>query len=75
MSLQNIIKKFEEKLGSEDFIKPSQLVSIGLFGSQTAVRLALRKGVLPFIRVSTHRILIPRESILDHLRKSCNQQG
>jgi hypothetical protein len=75
MSPENIIKKFEERLGNEDFIRPSQLVSIGLFGSTAAVRNALRDGILPFIKVSSHRTLIPRECVLEHLRKSCSQQG
>lgn len=66
----SIIEKFESKLGSEDFVSPAKLVNCGMYGSRAAVRNALDKGVFPFLKVSSHRVLIPRESVLEYLRKS-----
>ena len=69
VSTESFIQKIEQKLGSEDFIQPTALVKAGIFGSQTALRSALRKGLLPFIQVTSHRLLIPRDAVIEHLRK------
>lgn len=70
MSAKKLIQCFEEKLSKDDFVRPGHLVEIGLFGSQTSVINACRKGILPYLRVSSHRILIPRQSVLEHIKKS-----
>ncbi|CRX39578.1 hypothetical protein [Estrella lausannensis] len=72
MSNQKIIQKFIDRLGEEDFIPPSRLVEIGLFGSLTGVRQALEKGVLPRIKVTSHRSLIPRESVIQFLQEKAS---
>lgn len=70
MNKNTIIEKLTQKLDSEDFLRPIALVKAGLFGSVTAVRHALAKGVFPFIRVSARRVLIPRDGIIEYLRKN-----
>lgn len=70
MAQEKIIQKFAEKLGDDDFVSPSSLVSAGIYGSYGAVRQALIKGDLPSIRISRHRTLIPREGVIEYL-KSC----
>lgn len=52
MSPENIIAKFIDKIGNEDFVQPKDLVNIGLFGSSASVRDALNKGVFSFLKVS-----------------------
>lgn len=70
MTPENIIEKFSERLGDTDFIQPAALIKAGLFGSATSVRNSIKKGLFPCLRVSSHRLLIPKESVLEHLRKS-----
>lgn len=70
MSPENIIAKFIDKIGNEDFVQPKDLVNIGLFGSSASVRDALNKGVFSFLKVSPHRILISTDSVVNHLRTS-----
>lgn len=70
MSQNTIIEKLTQKLGSGDFLRPIALAKAGLFGSVTAVRHALKKGVLPSLRVSPRRVLIPKESVIEHLQKN-----
>jgi hypothetical protein len=70
MSILKLIEKFEARLGTDDFILPGKLVEIGLFGSRVAVNNALKKGIFPSLKVSNNRTLIPRESVIEHLRNS-----
>jgi hypothetical protein len=71
MSIETTIKHFESQLGDEICVSPKKLVDCGLFGSINAVKNALKKGLIPSIKVSSHRTLIPKSSVLDHLRGSC----
>lgn len=75
MTPTEIIHLFEEKLGNTDFIVPSTLVSVGLFGSLAAVRGALSRGDLPSLRVSRHRVLIPKSAVIEHIRKNLSVSG
>lgn len=70
MNQKTIIEKITEKLGDKEFLRPNALVKTGLFGSVTAVRHALKKGVLPSLRVSPRRVLIPKESVIEHLQRN-----
>lgn len=70
MSVSKLIQEFERRLGDSDFVSPSLLVQIGVFGSLTAMHNALRKGLIPHIRISRNRVLIPRQSVVDHLYAS-----
>ncbi len=71
MSKEKIIQKFEEKLGGSDFISPTKLISAGIYGSYGAVKLALKRGDIPSIKISSHRTLIPREGVIEYL-KTCS---
>lgn len=63
----DIIQKIESLLPTEEFIKPSDLLRVGLFRSSTAIRNAIDRGEFTFIKVSRNR-LIHRESIIKWLR-------
>lgn len=75
MTNEKIIEQMAAKLGADDFVSPSKLVKSGIFGSHGAVRCALRKGVLPCLRISSHRTLIHRDSVIELLRKSVSLPG
>jgi hypothetical protein len=68
--LHTMSEEISKKLGDNPFYTLRQLTSIGFFGSLPAARLALRQGLLPFVRISPRRFVIPREAVLDHLRKN-----
>lgn len=69
MTKEIILEKLSKKLGDEDFILPSKLVEAGIFGSSTACRNALQKGVIPSLKITKNRILIPRQAVLDHINR------
>jgi len=70
MKHDEIVKHFQGLIGDDAFISPSHLVKVGIFKSSSAVRDALRRGIFPFVKISTRRFLIPRESVLQHLESN-----
>ena len=67
---ETIVQKIADKLGTEDFISPGDLVRCGIFGSSTACRNFLRRGTIPSLRISQHRVLIPRDAVIQFLQNS-----
>ncbi len=67
MSVQDLITRFERDLGTEEYVSPSLLVQIGVFASYSACMKAIRKGTIPCLKISPHRHLIPRKSVIEYL--------
>lgn len=67
---QEIVQKFEKKLGDDEFVTPGLLIKIGLYGSHTALAKALANGTFPSLKVSPNRTLIPKSAVLEHIRKN-----
>lgn len=65
----SIMEIVESKLGDGDFLSISQLVRSGVYGSEAAVRLALKRGDLQFLKVSPNRTLILKDSVMDLIRR------
>lgn len=67
---QEIVQKFEALLGDDEFITSGLLIKIGLFASHTSLGKALSSGILPSVKVSPNRTLIPKSAVLDHIRRN-----
>lgn len=67
-TIDSFIENVETELGNSLFVTPARLIELGLFGSQAAAHEALKRGILPSIRVSEHRILIPKSYVIAFIR-------
>lgn len=67
---QEIVQKFEALLGNDEFITSGWLIKIGLYASHTSLAKALADGVLPSLKVSRNRTLIPKSAVIDHIRRN-----
>lgn len=63
----SLIEEIEHLLGDKAFIPLTDLISIGLFGSNSAALAAVKKGKLPIVKVSMHRFVVPRQAILSFI--------
>jgi hypothetical protein len=75
MSIESLVKEFEEFLGDKPYFTRGQLINIGLWGSSTAAATALKRGDLPSIKVSPKRTVIPRSAVLQYFRKNLIQNN
>ncbi len=65
--MDQLSEEINKKLGDRPFYTIRQLISIGLFGSMHAARVALKKGQLTFVKISPRRSVIPRSVVLAYL--------
>ncbi len=68
--IDGLVKELNEKIGDRTFFTLPELVSLGLFGSVQAARLALEQGELPSIRISERRCVIPRTALFTYIRNN-----
>jgi len=68
--MSDMIEKIIKKLPDTDNLKPSELVSAGIFSSVACVRIALRNNVFTHLRVSSNRIIIPRDEVIKFLESN-----
>jgi hypothetical protein len=71
---ESLIEELEAKLGDSFFITLRQLVDCGFYGSVNSARRAIENGHLPFVRISTRRLVIPRSILLEFLRTSLEER-
>lgn len=64
------INEIEERLGDSLFISPRQIVNLGIYGSLAAVRLALKRGDLPSVKLANHRRRIPKKEFIEYLKEN-----
>jgi hypothetical protein len=60
----SILEEIELVLGDKSFIPLTDLIALGLFGSNSAALAAVKRGQLPIVRVSRHRFVVPRQAVL-----------
>jgi len=60
------ISLIEQKIGDRQFLEPAFFVTLGLFDSCHGVRLALKSGLLPYLKIGS-RYKILREDFLRFL--------
>lgn len=65
-----LIQELTNRLGDHSFYTLKQLTSIGFFGSMSAARNALDEGLIPFLKVSKRRYVIPRQSLIAYLQSN-----
>lgn len=68
--INSLVEELNIKLGDRPFYTLKQLITIGLFGSMPAARMALHQGHLAFVKVSQRRLVIPRLVLLEYLQKN-----
>lgn len=62
--LDELFKEFKDR----HFFTIDDLYIFGLFGTKYAARQALDSGILPFIKVSKRRRIVPKIALLEYLR-------
>lgn len=68
-----LAEELNRKLGDRPFYTLRQLTSIGFFGSVPAARLALKRGLLVFVKISPRRYVVPRSALLEYIRKNLSK--
>jgi hypothetical protein len=66
--VDGLVNELNDKIGDRTFFTLSELVLFGLFGSLQAARHALRDGLLPSVRISQRRCVIPRAALINYIR-------
>jgi hypothetical protein len=69
-STESLIKELDTFLGNKPYFTGTQLIEIGLFGSASAVTSALKKGLLPSIKISPKRTIVPRSAVVKYFREN-----
>lgn len=70
INTESLVQELDRFLGEKPYITGNQLIEIGLFGSASAVTAALKREVLPSIRISPKRIVVPRSAVLEYFRNN-----
>lgn len=73
MDNTNLIQEFADQLDDKPYFTISELIKLGVFGSSSGANKALKNGLIPFIKVSEKRKVVPRKSVIDFFSK--NLQG
>ena len=63
----DLIKAIEKQIGDYSFFSTKQLIKLNIFGSPSAVRLALQRGDLSFVKISKKRFIISRNDLIKYL--------
>jgi hypothetical protein len=66
----DLVQEFEKLLGNKPYFTKSRLIDLGLFGSSNAASDALKTGLLPSIKMSSKRTVIPRSAVVEYFRKN-----
>lgn len=62
--------ELDKLLGSHAFFTPTHLKAMGIFGTIESVRIAMRKGRLPFIKISQRRKVVPRHLLVQFIHEN-----
>ncbi len=73
-SIDAILDEVEREIGDELFVESTALLRLGIYGSRSALILAIRNGTIPAIRVSQNRFVVHRSAILELLREGICQR-
>ncbi len=66
LQIEELIEILSRKIGDQEFYSLRELTDLGFFGSIASARRAIQQGLLPSLKISTRRIVIPREAILKY---------
>ncbi len=70
LPLDALIAELHKAIGDKPFYSLRELTSVGFFGSLAAARMALLKGLLPYVKISPRRRVIPQASVIEFIRNS-----
>jgi hypothetical protein len=66
--VEDLIKKIEEK--APDFMRPLDLIEIGIYSSHAEISTLLKKGFAPpYMRLGQKKVIFPKKTLCDWLRK------
>lgn len=68
-----LLEEFNKFLGEKPYFTACQLIELGLFGSYSAVNAALKRGLIPHIKISKKRTVVPRSAVLEYFRNNLVQ--
>lgn len=68
--LINLLDELAKQLGDRPFFTVDDLHNLGVFGTKYAARMALKNGLLAYIRISERRRVIPRAALIDYLQNN-----
>ena len=71
--MNSLVKELNDKLGDRPFYTTRELISVGIFGSIPAAKMALRDGQLSFVKISPRRFVVPRAVLLEFLRNNLTE--
>ena len=71
--IDNLVQEFDELLGKKPYFTLTQLIELGLFGSSAAAATALKRGILPCIKMGPKRTVIPRSAVLGFFKENLMQ--
>ena len=75
MSIETLVREFDELLGKKPYFTAKQLIDLGLFGSVSAASKALKRKDIPSIKVSEKRSVIPRSAVLKFFKENLDSKN
>jgi hypothetical protein len=70
MKTCSILEEVAEKLKDKSVCSTSELVNLGIFGCHNSVLVALKRGDLPFVRISPRRLIVAKKDLLKFIESN-----
>ena len=70
---ETTLDSFKKILRGKDLYTPKELVKLGIYGCKASVHRAIREKHLQCIRMTEHRIVILKDSIIKHVEWMINK--
>lgn len=76
-NIEMLVAELDLYLEPKPYFSISHLRTLGLLGSHSALNAAIKRGILPSIKISSKRTVVPRSAVLAYFRnkliESANQ--
>lgn len=72
---ESTIEKFRQILKGKDLYTPKELVKLGIYGCKSSVHRAIRENHLEAIWMTSQRIVILKDSIINHVEWMMKKDG
>ena len=67
---ERLIQELDASLAKKIYLTGNDLIKIGLFGSHSAIDSALKRGDLPYVKISSRRRVFPRSAVLEYFKNN-----
>ncbi len=68
-----LVDTLNKQADHRHFYTIPDLLKLGIFGTAYSARRALKLGILPCVRISTRRTIIPRAALLEYLNRKLSE--